>query len=69
LLTKTVLDQMSGETGVELRLGEMLEHGVGVVVHSPDGRLQFDNTLENRLARMQATLRSEVYRLLTGTES
>ncbi len=69
VLTKAALDLISREAGVDVKLGEVLEHGTGVWVQTADGRLQFDNTLENRLARMQTTLRSEVYRLLTGASS
>jgi vacuolar-type H+-ATPase subunit E/Vma4 len=67
LLTKSVLDRIARESAVELVLGEPLaDEGTGVIVQSPDGRLQFDNTLENRLGRMRAALRAEVYRVLTG---
>jgi len=37
-----------------------------VIVQTPDGHLNFDNTLETRLARMQNPLRADVFRLLTG---
>ena len=50
-------------------MGEALEAGTGVLVQPPDGHLQFDNTLENRLGRMQSALRAEVYRVLTGASS
>jgi vacuolar-type H+-ATPase subunit E/Vma4 len=66
LLTKSALERISGETGIDVRMGEALENGTGVLVQSLDGRLQFDNTLENRLDRLRSTLRADVYRLLTG---
>lgn len=66
VLTKAVLEEISRETGTALQMGETLESGTGVRVQSPDGHLQFDNTLENRLDRMRAALRAEVYRVLVG---
>jgi V/A-type H+/Na+-transporting ATPase subunit E len=69
VLTRSVLDQISRDSGIDLEMGEALEKGIGVVVQSSDGRLQFDNTLENRLGRMQGALRAEVYRVLTGEMS
>jgi vacuolar-type H+-ATPase subunit E/Vma4 len=65
-LTDPVLEGLSKELKVQVSLGEPLEHGTGVVVETVDGHLQFDNTLETRLARLQNTLRSPVYRLLIG---
>lgn len=63
---KTVLDKVSREMGVQLSVGEPLKSGTGVIARTEDGRLQFDNTLETRLARMQGTLRASVYRILLG---
>lgn len=65
-LTKEALAQVSSELGVELSVGAPLEKGTGVVVETPDGHLHFDNTLENRLARMRAPLRAAVYHVLMG---
>ncbi len=66
LLTAPVLDKISKELGVELRVGKPLEQGTGVVVETEDGRRRYDNTLTVRLSRMQDALRSQVYRLLMG---
>jgi vacuolar-type H+-ATPase subunit E/Vma4 len=51
---------------VEIEVGAPLEKGTGVMVESESGRMVFDNTLENRLNRLQNTLRSPVYHLLSG---
>jgi vacuolar-type H+-ATPase subunit E/Vma4 len=66
VLTKKLVADIAGEMKVELEMGKPLEKGSGVVVESTDGRLQFDNTLENRLNRLQNNLRSPVYHLLSG---
>jgi len=63
---KKSLDEISKELDVELTIGDVLEEGTGVVVDAGDGKLHYDNTLETRLNRLQNTLRSSVYQLLTG---
>lgn len=64
--TDEVLAGLAKEFGTEISLGKPLEKGIGVVVETVDGHLQFDNTLETRLSRLQNSLRSPVYRLLIG---
>jgi vacuolar-type H+-ATPase subunit E/Vma4 len=51
---------------VQLQAGPVFDQGIGVIVETMDGHLQFDNTLETRLSRMQNSLRARVYELLTG---
>src|SRR5688572_19620479 len=63
---KKSLDEISKELNVELTIGDVLEEGIGVVVDAADGRIHYDNTLETRLNRLQSTLRSSVYQILTG---
>ena len=65
-LTGAALEPVSKETGIKLELGEPLNQGTGVIVHTPDGHRQFDNTLETRLNRLQDELRNPVHRLLMG---
>lgn len=65
-LTTSVLEDMSKETGTQIRLGNPLEKGHGVIAETEDGRRQYDNTLETRLKRMQDSLRGPVYRILMG---
>jgi vacuolar-type H+-ATPase subunit E/Vma4 len=66
LLENGVLEKISKELNVPLKLGTPLEKGTGVVVETPDGHINYDNTLETRLARLQNSLRSPVYHILMG---
>ena len=66
LFTPAVLESISQETGVKLESGEPLQQGTGLIVQTPDGHRQYDNTLETRLNRMQDALRNPVNRLLMG---
>ena len=63
---KNSLDEISKELNAELTIGDVLEEGTGVVVDAGDGKIHYDNTLETRLNRLQSTLRSSVYQMLTG---
>jgi V/A-type H+-transporting ATPase subunit E len=65
-LSTSVLEKLSKETGMQIRLGDALENGLGVIAETEDKRRQYDNTLETRLKRMQDLLRSSVYRILMG---
>jgi vacuolar-type H+-ATPase subunit E/Vma4 len=65
-LTDEVLEEMSKELNVKLKVKAVLDQGIGVIVEAADGRRRFDNTLETRLSRMQDTLRASVYRMLVG---
>ncbi len=66
VLTPEVLEALSRDLQVEIVVGEPLAQNTGVVVESSDGHMNFDNTLENRLSRLQGTLRFPVYQLLVG---
>jgi vacuolar-type H+-ATPase subunit E/Vma4 len=65
-LTQKVIDELSKEFNTKLSFGEPLEHGTGVVIETDNGHLQYDNTLETRLTRLQNGLRPPVYRILFG---
>jgi vacuolar-type H+-ATPase subunit E/Vma4 len=65
-LGERVLGELAQELGVRLSAGEPLSRGTGVVVETADGHRRYDNTLESRLARMQDSLRTPVYRILAG---
>jgi V/A-type H+/Na+-transporting ATPase subunit E len=66
-LTDQVLEEISKELKVHVSFGKPLDfRGTGVIVETDDGHLQFDNTLETRLALLLNTLRSPVYRILIG---
>lgn len=66
MLENGVLEKISTELNVPLKLGTPLHKGTGVVVETPDGHINYDNTLETRLARLQNSLRSPVYHILMG---
>jgi vacuolar-type H+-ATPase subunit E/Vma4 len=66
LLSNGVLEKISTELNVPLKLGAALKKGTGVVVETIDGHINYDNTLETRLARLQSSLRSPVYHILMG---
>jgi V-type H+-transporting ATPase subunit E len=65
-LMKGSLDELAKELKGQYTFGAPLEEGTGVVVTASNGKLQYDNTLENRLNRLQGTLRSSVYKVLMG---
>jgi V/A-type H+-transporting ATPase subunit E len=65
-LTAEVLEEISKELNVKLKIEGTLDRGTGVIVETEDGRRRFDNTLETRLDRMQDALRAPVYRMLVG---
>lgn len=66
LLSTGLAEKISKEMNITIKLGSPLKNGLGVVVGSSNGRLQYDNTLEVRLSRLQNVLRSPVYHLLMG---
>ena len=69
ILKKGALRDISKELDGEFKDGDVLEEGTGIVVDAADGKLHYDNTLETRLRRLQGTLRSGVYQLLTGDKA
>jgi vacuolar-type H+-ATPase subunit E/Vma4 len=66
LLTDGLAEKVSKELNISIKIGAPLKTGVGVVVGSSNGRMQYDNTLETRLSRLQNVLRSPVYHILMG---
>jgi vacuolar-type H+-ATPase subunit E/Vma4 len=65
-LKKGALDDLAKELKGEFSLAGLLEEGTGIVVDASNGKIHYDNTLETRLSRLQATLRSTVYKVLMG---
>jgi V/A-type H+/Na+-transporting ATPase subunit E len=65
-LEKSALAEISKELNGQFTIGEALEDGSGVFVSAADGKLNYDNTLETRLHRLQSTLRASVYKILMG---
>ncbi|MBI3161741.1 MAG: hypothetical protein HYZ23_04495 [Chloroflexi bacterium] len=60
------LDDLSKELNGKFNFGKKLEEGTGVIVSAAGGKLNYDNTLETRLSRLQGSLRSSVYKALMG---
>jgi V/A-type H+-transporting ATPase subunit E len=60
------IEKISKELQIQIKLGDPLEKGLGVIAETEDGHRQYDNTLETRLKRMKDTLRAAVYRILMG---
>jgi len=67
-LEKSSLNEISKELNGQFTIGAPLEEGSGVVVNAADGKLNYDNTLETRLNRLQGTLRASVYKILMGEQ-
>ncbi|HEX7433326.1 MAG TPA: V-type ATP synthase subunit E family protein [Anaerolineaceae bacterium] len=65
-LTNQVLAETAKQFNVHLTVGEPLVDRIGISLETADGHLQYDNTLETRLSRLQNNLRSPVYHLLIG---
>jgi V-type H+-transporting ATPase subunit E len=66
ILEKKALREISKELNGQFTSADPLEEGIGVVVDAADGKLNYDNTLETRLNRLEGTLRSAVYKMLIG---
>jgi vacuolar-type H+-ATPase subunit E/Vma4 len=66
ILEKKALKEISKELNGEFTFAGTLEEGLGVVLDAADGKLNYDNTLETRLDRLEGTLRAAVYRVLIG---
>ena len=69
ILEKKALREISKELNGQFTSADPLEEGIGVVVDAADGKLNYDNTLETRLNRLEGTLRSAVYKMLIGEQS
>jgi V/A-type H+-transporting ATPase subunit E len=63
------LDKLAKKLKVELVLSEKIQKSIGgVSVQSFEGKIIYDNTLENRLRLLKSTLRAEVAKLLFDEE-
>ena len=69
LLEKGVLNELSKELNGQFTSAGTLEEGTGIIVDAADGKLNYDNTLETRLRRLESTLRASVYKILIGEQS
>ena len=66
LITEESIHEMSKALQMQIRIGENLETGFGVIATDQSAKRQFDNTLQARLYRKKKFLRSEIYRILMG---
>mgnify|MGYP003575106060 CR=1 FL=1 len=69
ILEKGVLRELSKELNGQFTSAGTLEEGTGIIVDAADGKLNYDNTLETRLQRLESTLRASVYKILIGEQS
>jgi len=66
ILQESLIKKLSSQLNVEITLGDDLTDKTGVIAVTPDGHLNFDNTLETRLGKLENELRAPVYHLLMG---
>jgi vacuolar-type H+-ATPase subunit E/Vma4 len=66
ILEKKALSELSKELNGQFTSAGNLEEGTGIIVTAADGKLNYDNTLETRLERLEGTLRAAVYKVLIG---
>lgn len=66
VLEKGVLAELSRELDGQFTSAGELEEGTGIIVDAADGKLNYDNTLETRLQRLENSLRASVYKMLIG---
>lgn len=62
------LEQIAKDLDVQVTGFSELSQGTGVIVETADGHLNYDNTLETRLARLQNILRAPIYHILMGEQ-
>ena len=67
-LKKGVLRELSRELNGQYDASDELEEGTGIIVDAADGKLNYDNTLETRLQRLESSLRASVYKILIGEQ-
>jgi vacuolar-type H+-ATPase subunit E/Vma4 len=68
ILEKGVLSDLSNELKGQFTSAGVLEEGTGIIVDAADGKLNYDNTLETRLQRLEGSLRATVYKVLIGEQ-
>jgi vacuolar-type H+-ATPase subunit E/Vma4 len=68
LIPDSQLEQIAKDLRVEVIGFSELSQGTGVIVETADGHLNYDNTLETRLNRLQNSLRAPVFHILMGEQ-
>ena len=66
LITEKMIKAISAEIKSKIETGETLKKGTGILAATEDGHLNYDNTLETRLAHLETELRAPVYHILMG---
>ncbi len=66
LITDKMIKTISAEIKSKIEAGEPLKKGTGILAATEDGHLNYDNTLETRLAHLETELRAPVYHILMG---
>ncbi len=69
LITDARLAGIARDLQVEVTGVSELSQGTGVIVETADCHLNYDNTLETRLVRMQNSLRAPVFHILMGEQA
>ena len=69
-LTQDMLDRLSKKLHFELKLSEQNEDFIGgCKIQTLDGKITFDNTIDNRLKELKPTLRVKVAKILFDEEA
>jgi V/A-type H+-transporting ATPase subunit E len=69
-LTQDRLSRLFKKSSFELKLSDQIEDCIGgCKIQSADGKVVYDNTIENRLQELKPALRVEVARILFGKET
>jgi V/A-type H+-transporting ATPase subunit E len=66
LLVESVLKKLNEKFNGNIALGDVLDSKTGLIAATTNGHLNYDNTLETRLQKLENELRSPVYHLLMG---
>jgi V/A-type H+-transporting ATPase subunit E len=68
-LNKKILNRISKKTSRQLKLSDETEDCIGgCKIQTLDGKITYDNTIDNRLRELRPTLRGEVAKILFGEE-
>ena len=66
ILVDSVLKKLNAKFNGMIEIGDPLENKTGLIAATVNGHLNYDNTLETRLQKLENELRSPVYHLLMG---
>lgn len=66
ILVDSVLKKLNAKFNGMIEIGDPLENKIGLIAATTNGHLNYDNTLETRMQKLENELRSPVYHLLMG---